>query len=90
MSVEKKGLMSDYAAWDSINPNPPSIADALTKANLGGETTVVKGINIDNDKGDNITAAIAAVSAADATVMVLGITKGGPLNSVTIALISIY
>ena len=53
----------------------PSIGDALTRANVGGQTMVLPGIDVDSKDSSGIAAALKLVQAADATVLVLGITK---------------
>jgi len=77
MAFETTGLKSDYA-----NSNLPagccdSIAAALSRVNeaAGGHTTTAKGVNVADSDASGEAAALAAVSAADVTVMVLGITR---------------
>lgn len=50
----------------------PSPLQAITKLNAGGTTVGVPGVDVDS-KTNNISAAVAAASAADAVVMLVGI-----------------
>ena len=74
LAFETTGLVSDYAKWSNGNP-PPSIASALTASNTGGSTTASIGVQVDSKDSSGIAAAVAAASEADATVLVLGLTK---------------
>ena len=67
---------SDYAVA-GMPPNSPSIADAVFALNQkhGGSTTTAPGVDISSSDTSKIAAAIALVEAADATVLVLGISK---------------
>merc|ERR1711988_1767056 len=49
-----------------------SPTQAITKANAGGTTTAVKGVDV-NSATDNITAAVAAAQDADAVLLFVGI-----------------
>jgi len=75
MSVETKGLLSDYANDLLMPSTQASIADAIHTANTGGTTTVDIGVDISSSDTSKIGTAIAAVKMADAIVMVLGQTK---------------
>ena len=80
--MAQEALLGDYYA-DSVCPGSngyantvgwgcvPTLAAALTQANVGGTTTVVQGVTI---KANDTTwgAALAAAAAADAVVLALG------------------
>ena len=74
MAVKTAGLRSDYAHWSSPTL-PPSIAEALAAANRGGATRVAAGVGVDSTNASGVAAALDAVRWADATVLVLGITR---------------
>jgi beta-D-xylosidase 4 len=79
MAVETIKLRSDYASWHENGAQgvdlPPSIADALERANTGGVTTVAPGVEVDSQNSTGVAGALDAVANADAVVMVLGITR---------------
>lgn len=50
----------------------PSPLEAITKANVGGTTTGVDGVEV-NSAVDNVTAAVTAAQDADAVIMFVGI-----------------
>ena len=81
LAFETTGLVSDYAAWH-MNPekgrqtqNPPSLAEALARANTGGSTVAEIGVQVASSDTTGVAAALAAVSTADAVVIILGMTK---------------
>lgn len=67
---------SDYAVA-GMPPNSPSIADAVFALNKGhgGTTTTAPGVDIDSSDTTKMAAALSLVEAADATILVIGITK---------------
>jgi beta-xylosidase len=74
LATETTGLLSDYGKWASAQP-PPSIADALTRANEGGRTDVAAGVQVADDSDrSGVGAALQAVRGAEAVVLALGIT----------------
>eukprot|EP00729_Bicosta_minor_P012589 gene12589-23156_t len=82
LAFETDGLVSDYAKWhmNDASPasqmsEPPSIAEALACANVGGNTVAEIGVQVSDNSTSGIAAALAAVSKADAVVIVLGMTR---------------
>ena len=82
LAFETDGLVSDYAKWhmNDASPasqmsEPPSIAEALARANVGGNTVAEIGVQVSDNSTSGIAAALAAVSKADAVVIVLGMTR---------------
>ena len=49
-----------------------SPAEAIAKANVGGTTVAVKGVDVDS-AADNVSAAVAAAKAADVVALFVGI-----------------
>ena len=78
MALETTGLQSDYASWHMKDTgpaqDPPSIAQALAAANVGGTTATASGVDVDSANTAGIAKALAAVDGADAVVLVLGLT----------------
>ena len=78
-SNQPSGLLSDYAGAQICYTGGYScmdtIASALTRANTGGHTASSIGVQVDSSDASGIPAALSVVKAADATVLVLGITK---------------
>lgn len=85
--VTTGGLLSDYAGNDR-NANTcmnaageptydcmTTIADAIARENLGGQTTAAQGVEVSSDRTDGVAAALAAAAASDVVVLVLGIDK---------------
>jgi len=75
-AIAREGLLEDYAAdqqcfgggYDCIM----TIGEAVTDVNVGGQTTVVKGVDINSQDSTGIPAALAAAAAADVIILVLG------------------
>lgn len=75
-AIAREGLLEDYAAdqqcfgggYDCIT----TIAEAVTAANVGGVTTVAKGVDVNSGDSSGIAAAVAAAAAAEVVVLVLG------------------
>jgi len=73
-------LMSDYAGgtgkagcWPSSDDScVRTIAQAIAEANVGGVTTVAKGVDVNSNDTSAIAAAVAYAKAADVVVLVLG------------------
>jgi len=83
-AIAQFGLLSDYygdiicyapnerpsnKTWDCIH----TIAESITRANVGGVTQVAQGVDINSQRIDGIPAAVTAASQSDIVIMVLGI-----------------
>ena len=78
MAMATTTLISDYEGGCPLAPDAsklPSIASAIAALNTGAQTTMAAGVDVDSSKTDGVAEALKLVSAADVTVLVLGITK---------------
>ena len=61
--------LGTYVFFRSI----PTIASQIAATNVGGTTTIAKGVDINSANSSGIAPALALVKAADVVVMVIGI-----------------
>ena len=67
------GLKSDYEG--AGDQNTDTIFGALSRLNTGGSTVFQMGVGVSKASANGTAAALAAVKAADVTVLVVGLTK---------------
>jgi beta-glucosidase-like glycosyl hydrolase len=76
-AVSRKGLLEDYAGdqqcYHGGDACIPTIGEFMTSTNVGGTTTVAKGVDINSADSSGIDAAISVVGASDAVLLCLGI-----------------
>ena len=82
MSIATSSLLSDYygdeVCFSSVSEGPrnysciPTLGDSIARLNRGN-TTILKGVDIDSQDTSGIAAALAAAKSADLVVLALGI-----------------
>mmetsp|Transcript_19145 Transcript_19145/g.48555 ORF Transcript_19145/g.48555 Transcript_19145/m.48555 type:complete len:862 (+) Transcript_19145:48-2633(+) len=70
------GLLSDYAGdqqcYGGTTDCWPTIAEAISAANIPGSTTMAKGVNVADQDASGIPAALALAEQAEVVVLVMG------------------
>eukprot|EP01116_Phalansterium_solitarium_P015449 TRINITY_DN3413_c0_g2_i1.p2 TRINITY_DN3413_c0_g2~~TRINITY_DN3413_c0_g2_i1.p2 ORF type:complete len:747 (-),score=307.36 TRINITY_DN3413_c0_g2_i1:314-2554(-) len=78
-AIAQYGLLSDYygdqVCYSGDFSCITTIGDAIAAVNVGGNTVVVQGVDVDSQNDTGIAAAVAAAAAADVVVLALGIDK---------------
>jgi len=76
-SISQRDLIEDYAGdqrcFDGTDTCIPTIGEMLTRYNVGGTTTVAKGVDMNSGDASGIPAALAAARSSDVVVLCLGI-----------------